>query len=323
MKKLFDLSQGRTNETLELQIEEKWIHAHYIRGDFKKTAYILKNEEKTILEFLAEFLNECQVSDELSDKINNQLSPNKKIENTNTQHWQQFSIFLIKTLSINVVIGITLAAALFGGFKGGERADMHFGLYPLFTISGVLLGLLIGGLICFVIIYNYLSDNKRDDKLFPLTKEQNKIPAKDYPVIDVTQEEVREAVRKFSEDLPKGVYRTILVNEDYSIDFQQLAFILGGTPSKKYYMSKETYDIFDESEKEIPVLMDMVQKAVDHYVEDHQKYPMLQYDPLRRVNYYELTQKHYLKSVPEIEFYITDYDGIISNVKPKKKRRIE
>jgi hypothetical protein len=144
---------------------------------------------------------------------------------------------------------------------------------------------------------------------------------KDFPIIDVSLHDVRRAIRKFSDTLPKGIYRTILINDDYSIDFSQLVRYLKGIPSKKFYMSKETYDIFDESEKMIPEIMDKVQKAVDQYVEEQKKYPILDYDPLRRVNYYELTHHHYLDFCPTIDFYITDYDGIITHIKPEKTKR--
>jgi len=140
-----------------------------------------------------------------------------------------------------------------------------------------------------------------------------------FPEIEVTIDQVRNAIRKFSEALPKGAYRTILVQDDNSIDFNQLAPILDGIPNKKFYMSKETYDLFEENDKHIPHEMDIVQKAVDQYVQDHKEYPMLKFDPLRRVNYYQLLQDHYLKTAPNIQFYITDLDGLITHIKPNKQ----
>ncbi|WP_160724586.1 DUF3939 domain-containing protein [Bacillus sp. USDA818B3_A] len=141
----------------------------------------------------------------------------------------------------------------------------------------------------------------------------------DYPTIDVTLDHVRKAVREFSDNLPKGVFRTILVQEDNSIDFEQLAPHLGGIPNKSFYMSKETYDLFEESEKHIPSEMDIVQKAVDQYVRDKKEFPMLPFDPEHRVNYYLLLQEHYLKKAPAIQFYITDLDGLITHIKTEHK----
>jgi len=181
---------------------------------------------------------------------------------------------------------------------------------PVFTLVGILTGVLLGGLICYSMFYKYL---KR-----PVEKKTKETTY--YPEIEANLEDVIKAVRTYSEKLPKGVYRTILVKDDFSIDFEPLAPILKGIPSQHFYMSKETYDIFEEHEKELPPIIDKVQKAVDQYVKDHKKYPMLPFDPMRRVNYYLLMQDHYLNEMPSIDLYITDYDGLISHHKPKSKQ---
>lgn len=178
----------------------------------------------------------------------------------------------------------------------------------LFIIVGILIVI---GIIGFI---RNISSNKkwRSQTL----KQREDEPEQSSP-IEVTMEEIRHAVRKFSDQLPKGVYRTILVRDDHSIDYKHIAPILGGIPSKNFYMSKETYDLFEESEKHIPPVMDIVQKAVDQYVKDHKEYPMLKFDAERRVNYYQLLEHHYLKAVPDIQFYITKLDGLITHVKPE------
>ncbi|CAM3645969.1 DUF3939 domain-containing protein [Mesobacillus zeae] len=140
-----------------------------------------------------------------------------------------------------------------------------------------------------------------------------------WPVIEATVDDVRRAVRKFSDSLPKGVYRTILVKEDNSLDFEQLAPYLKGIPDRPYYMSRETYDIFEEKDKAIPPVIDKVQRAVDLYVKENKQYPMLPFDPLHRVNYYQLLHGHYLDEIPGIELYITNYDGLITHIRPRKR----
>lgn len=154
-------------------------------------------------------------------------------------------------------------------------------------------------------------------KRFTSTK-QEPTTTRSYPIIDVTTDQVRNAIRRYSDELPKGVYRTIVVKDDYSIDFSKLTHILNGIPSKPFYMSKESYDIFEESEKEIPAIMDQVQKAVDTYKKEHQQYPIIPYDSHKKVNYYLLRNEHYLHFQPDVDFYITEYDGIISHIKPKR-----
>ncbi|MDQ0973128.1 PDZ domain-containing secreted protein [Neobacillus niacini] len=189
-----------------------------------------------------------------------------------------------------------------------------------FTIIFTFLGTGIGGYTGYVIIQKYYKKPVEKTSEFKNDSQINLEEAQNYPIIDVTIDQVRKAVRQFSDNLPKGVYRTIIVQDDNSIDFIKLANILGGVPSKKFYMSKETYDLFEEKEMKIPVEMDMVQKAVDLYVKERKEYPMLQYDPQRRVNYYQLVQEKYLKSAPEIQFYITKMDGLITHIPPKKKK---
>jgi hypothetical protein len=214
-------------------------------------------------------------------------------------------IFAIILFTLGIYIGLTL----------GGKLDRSFDLYPIFTWIGLILGIGIPGYVNSIL----LSKDKRQSSLSKDKRQSN--PNKPtYPIIEVSKEQVRDAIRKYSEALPKGVYRSILVMDDYSIDFEKLTSILKGLPSKPFYMSKETYDIFDESEKEIPAVMDLVQKAVDAYARDHREYPMLPYDPLRRVNYYLLLNERYLNTQPEIEFFITDYDGIITHKSPKKDR---
>jgi hypothetical protein len=182
----------------------------------------------------------------------------------------------------------------------GYLIDIVFDLYPYLTFLGSA-----GGFA----LYFLLADR---------TRETPKNPPKTWPIIETSVEDIKKAVRIYSEQLPKGVYRTILVKEDNSIDVEQLAPILKGIPSRNFYMSKETYDIFAEDEKDLALTIDKVQKAVDLYVRERKEYPMLPYDPLNRVNYYQLLKTHCLDTQPEIELYITHYDGLVTHKKPKK-----
>lgn len=318
MKKIFIKNQGRVEEKLELTAEEKWIYAYYRKGNYEKTAYILRNEEKSLYKYLEDFLKENKVSEELKKSVEKFLTTEKS---GNSFEWKNFTEFLLRSLSLHVMIGFTLALMIFGGFKLGAFLDAKLDIYPALTVTGVLSGMALGGLTGFMMIGKYTNPKlgKNRHKTSRNKPDKNQQNNKSYPVIDVTVEQVRNAIRTYSEDLPKGVYRTILVDENNCIDFTPLAPILKGIPSKKFYMSKETYEIFEENEKEIPLMMDKVQKAVDAYVRDHKKYPMLQFDPERRVNFYLLSQEQYLDSHPPIDFYITDYDGLVSHIKPKRQ----
>ncbi|MBT2640990.1 DUF3939 domain-containing protein [Bacillus sp. ISL-41] len=180
----------------------------------------------------------------------------------------------------------------------GCLLDLMFDLFPYLTILGSA-----AGLAHFIMLH--ASAGKK-------TKETT------WPIIEASVDEIKKAVRTYSEHLPKGVYRTILVKEDNRIDMEQLAPLLKGMPSRKFYMSKETYDIFTEEEKDLAITIDKVQKAVDLYVKEHKEYPVLPYDPLHRVNYYQLLNAHCLDIQPEIELYITNYDGLITHKKPEQ-----
>lgn len=320
MKRKFTKTHGKITETFEIGLEDKWIYVHYERGSSETNACLLKNENKTNLEYISGFLKENNVSEAMIKEIKTFLNNEK---HTAESRWKEFTNFLMRALSLHLVLGMILALVLFAGFRLGSIWDGKLNVFPLFTLLGVFTGLAIGGISAYGIVLKYMKPpqtHPAKEKKKKKTKINNKEPVQSYPVIDVTLDDVHKAIRAFSEDLPKGVYRTILVQEDHSIDFKQLAHILGGIPSKKYYMSRETYDLFEESEKKIPVEMDKVQKAVDQYMKEHQQYPMLKFDPARRVNYYQLIQEHLLESAPEIQFYITDCDGLVTHQKPKKSR---
>ncbi|MCM3690331.1 AtpZ/AtpI family protein [Neobacillus niacini] len=317
MRHKFTKYLGRVSENLELGFEEKFIYVHYTKGKTEKTACILKNNDKTKSEYLESFFEENKVSEEMKKEVRKFLNNEK---NFNNQHWNEFSNFLMKALSLNMVFGLTIALTIFGFYKLGSFLDTQYGFQPWLTVIFTFIGIAIGGLTGYVMVQKYFKKPDKDtsQEEYGIQREQTK--TNDYPIIDVTIDQVRKAVRQFSDNLPKGVYRTIIVQDDNSIDFKQLTNILGGIPSKKYYMSKETYDLFEEKDKKIPAEMDMVQKAVDLFVKERKEYPMLRFDPNRRVNYYQLLQESYLKSAPETQFYITELDGLITHIRPETRK---
>ncbi|MFP7295662.1 AtpZ/AtpI family protein [Neobacillus niacini] len=317
MRHQFTKDLGRFTENLELGFEEKFIYIHYTKGKIEKTACIIRNNEKTKSEYLESFFEENKVSDDMKKEVRKFLDNE---DNFNNQHWNEFTNFLMKTLSLNMVFGLTIALTVFGFYKLGSFLDANYGFYPWLTVISTFVGIGIGGLTGYVMVQKYFKKPSKETSGndYEIQRKQNE--STEYPIIDVTIDQVRKAVRQFSDNLPKGVYRTIIVQDDNSIDFKQLANILGGIPTKNYYMSKETYDLFEEKDKNIAAEMDMVQKAVDLYVKERKEYPMLRFDPNRRVNYYQLLQENYLKYAPETQFYITELDGLITHIKPNKRK---
>lgn len=161
MRQSFTKSLGKVTENLELNIEEKWIYLFYTRGKIEKTAYILKNSDKTIEAYISNFLEENHISEDLKAEIKKYISTDHQRKETD---WHKFSVFLIKTLSVNIVVCFMLGLAIFAGYKMGAAGDAKFNLYPLFTIIGVLLGLILGGYICYVMMMNYMKQNEINEK---------------------------------------------------------------------------------------------------------------------------------------------------------------
>lgn len=316
MKQKFIRHYGEITESLELGLEENWTYIHYKKGTVEKTACVLNNSQEALEDYLENFYKENLVSEEIIKDVHKFL---QNEQNSVGSQWRKFVDFLLRTMSLQIVFGITVIIAVFAGYKLGTKLDSRFGRFPLFTVTGLFAGIGIGGLTIYSMVLKYFNPEKADKTNTNPMASVKKTEAENIPPINATLDDVRHAVRIFSKQLPKGVYRTILVGDDNQIDFTQLIPILGGMPAKKFYMSKETYDLFEEKDKQIPFEMDTVQKAVDQFVKEHHRFPVLEYDPLRRINYFALCQEHYLKSKPQITFYLTDLDGMITHIKPNIK----
>ncbi|MCM3291593.1 DUF3939 domain-containing protein [Paenibacillus sp. MER 180] len=129
-----------------------------------------------------------------------------------------------------------------------------------------------------------------------------------FPAVDkehVTLADVRRAVLQYEKDMPNEIKRTSLMLSDQSIDLKRLRRYLGGLSDQKFYMSQYTYEIFEEKDKHIPLYLDMVQAAVDDYLEEHDDLPVISGTRNRQVHYDLLMQRHYLKEKPPISLYLT------------------
>lgn len=132
----------------------------------------------------------------------------------------------------------------------------------------------------------------------------------------VDLETVKKAVREFADKAPKGITTRVLVKDDQSIDFDLLKPYLKGIPDKRFYMSKETYEIFEEEDKKIPFYLDMIQNAVDRYIEMYHKVPITPGDPYLKVNYLLLKKNNLIHEIPEIELFITEDENLITHKRP-------
>lgn len=323
MKTMYLKEHGKVIEKIEFQEETKWIFIKYSKGNFKKSSYIIKNDPETVKISMEKFFEDCHASKDIVADVQDPLKKGKVAINAN---YQQFINFLITTSSVHIMIGFALGICIFGGYQLGVIMDTKLNNSPSYTVIGVLFGLGVGILTGYVIMTKYLDllslkgIKKGQQRLKGKQKKNEEKAVVEWPIIEATLSDIRFAIREFSEDLPAGIKRTILVKEDNSIDFQKLAPYLKGIPNKPYYMAKETYDIFEEKEKQIPAIIDRVQTAVYLFYKTNSQYPMMPYDPLHRVNYFQLIQDHYLDKHPGIDLYMTGYEGLITHIKPEKKR---
>lgn len=309
---------GKLVERFEIDDEPDYVYIQYFKGKFENSALILKNTPNAVHDYLEKYYKDYHVSEELQKEASKFFKQKGQLKADSNM--QEFINFLTITLSLNLMVGAALVISIYGGYRLGELLDGRFPLdHHAFTIIGGLFGLIVGALVGYVMIYHYFGKHSKKMRGMAPSLKQEKNPGEEWPVIETSIDDVREAVRLFSRDLPKEMDRAFIVKNDYSIDFQMIAAYLGGIPSKPFYMSKETYEIFEE--KRIPPIIDKVQKAVNLFYKTNKILPVRPYDQLHRVNYDQLLQEHYLEEKPELELYFADYKNLITNRKPEKTRQ--
>ncbi|RUT29816.1 DUF3939 domain-containing protein [Paenibacillus zeisoli] len=131
--------------------------------------------------------------------------------------------------------------------------------------------------------------------------------------IHVTLEDVRRAVLKYEDEMPAPINRMSLLQSDGTIDLSRLSRYLGGVPEQKFYLSRETYEIFPEEERHIPYFLDLVQNAVDDYVNETGKMPVIQGSPEFEVDFKVLMNEHFLNELPTIPLYVTEQELMLTH----------
>lgn len=131
--------------------------------------------------------------------------------------------------------------------------------------------------------------------------------------IEVSLEDVKKAVLAWEVDMGDMVDRTVLLRGDQSIELSRLRRYLGGVSNQMFYMSRTTFQIFNECDKHIPISLDLVQAAVDDYLNDHSNLPVIQGTRNREIHYDKLIQEHYLKEKPSIPLYLTNEEFMLTH----------
>ncbi|MCT2535596.1 DUF3939 domain-containing protein [Aquibacillus koreensis] len=152
---------------------------------------------------------------------------------------------------------------------------------------------------------------------FKKKKETKPKEEKEYPIVDITLDVFKKAIQDYSRQLPGDIPLSVIINEDLTIDYQLLAPILKGIPKQTYYMSKETYEIFEENDYQLALEIDAVQQAVDKYMRQTDELPVIQGDPYKKVSFHKLESLNLLQHRPKHHFYITNDEFLITYDKPQ------
>lgn len=134
--------------------------------------------------------------------------------------------------------------------------------------------------------------------------------------VDITLPQLREAIHEYEQTLPKGVNRTVLLDEAQEIDLAPLKKHLPGKPRQRFYMSKETFHIVPETEREVVYEMDQVQRALDLYFEQEKKLPLRKFQQTLQLDLTRLREGGYLKVLPKRPYYVVD-ETLIVSLEPK------
>ena len=136
---------------------------------------------------------------------------------------------------------------------------------------------------------------------------------KEMEVISVTIDDVRRAINDYATSLEKGISLRSLVLDNNKLDYELLYRFLGGVPDKDFYMSKETFEIFED--ETLPKYIDMCQLAVDQYLKATGEWPVIQGNPYHKISYFKLSD--YLKERPPIDLYLHPMDQMVTHRIPK------
>lgn len=149
--------------------------------------------------------------------------------------------------------------------------------------------------------------------LFFKNEKRKEKERKNDQIIEVTLEQVRQAINVYADGLEPGISLRAVVLDDYSIDFEQLKTTLKGIPNRPFYMSKETFEIFETAE--LPKQIDHVQKAVDMYIQENGEEPIIPGNRYGEISYYLI--RHYLSSELEVELYLDRNDRMVTHRRPE------
>lgn len=127
----------------------------------------------------------------------------------------------------------------------------------------------------------------------------------------ITKDELELGMAKFLE-MNENIVYTVLVNDDYTVNYDLLQPFLPAFPTNSFIITKETLEVFENTEENLELVkeIDEVQKAVDQYVTEKEQFPIVEGEdhyiicPIKIAPYLNrnlkrklyISEKHYLVS---------------------------
>ncbi|MCE7792231.1 DUF3939 domain-containing protein [Salipaludibacillus sp. CUR1] len=142
-------------------------------------------------------------------------------------------------------------------------------------------------------------------------KKQKAEQEESVKIIQATLEDVRSAVSRYTKDLGAGISLRSIILDTHEIDFEILHKYLGGKPDRPFYMSKETFEIFEEPD--YPKYIDQCQIACDQYFLETGEEPVIPGDRTKKISYFKL--QNYLIDKPPFDLYLDRYDRMVTHRK--------
>ncbi|MBM7097753.1 DUF3939 domain-containing protein [Bacillus sp. H-16] len=130
----------------------------------------------------------------------------------------------------------------------------------------------------------------------------------------VTIEEMRSAINQYAKQLNPDVSLRTIVKDNHEVDSDVLIEQLNCKPDRPFYMSKETFEIFEEAD--YPKWIDLCQVACDQYFLEKDEEPVTPGDSTRKVNYLKI--RNYMKDEPPFQLYLHPQDRMVTHRVPEK-----
>ncbi|MFD0771409.1 DUF3939 domain-containing protein [Bacillus sp. CGMCC 1.60114] len=136
---------------------------------------------------------------------------------------------------------------------------------------------------------------------------------------EITQDELELAMAKFLETNANVVY-TVLVNDDYTVNYDLLKPYLPAFPTNAFIITKETLEVFENTQENLALVkeIDDVQRAVDQYVTEKESFPIVEGNKNRLICSIKLGP--YLKRALDRDLYISEKHYLVTS-KPDKMNK--